>query len=251
MKPSNLNSASTPVSTDLFLQGEAASHAGGQMEEYAEQGGSNPGCDANFSEGSEAVDGGFRWARTVRFVFEFRVPGEAEEVCIENALQGLIHFAADASIDRCLETVAERHRCKFHIVVSCEYALTPSEQISSPPRKDTMPRPARPPLDTVMAPTVHVNGPTREILLEQSLKAASAVRKAIEALGQAAPNGCDYYPQGAAAIRAATEQHVWSLQSVYDELERITELIANASGIQTQEPEATGRLGLVTRVSTR
>jgi hypothetical protein len=54
------------------------------------------------------------------------------------------------------------------------------------------------------------------------------------------------------AIRAAMEQHVQRvrrLQSVYDELERIAELIADATCIHTREPEATRRLGLVTRVS--
>jgi hypothetical protein len=237
MEPSNLNSAGTPVNT-----------------EDAEQVGSNPECDADFSDGPEPADHRFWWARTVRFVFEFRVSGEEEDVCIENALQGLIYFAAEASINRCLDTVAERHRCKLHIVVSCEYALTPSEQLSPPPRSDTMPCPTRPPLTTVMAPTVHVNGTAREVLLEQNRNAASAVRKAIEALGQAAPNSCDYYPQGPAAIRAVVEQHVQRvrrLQSVYDELERIAELIADANCIHTRVPEATRRLGLVTRVSTR
>jgi len=252
MKPSNLNSAGTPVKTDLFLQDEAADHAGDQMEGDAEEVGSNPECDADLSDGPEPAD--FGWARTVRFVFEFRVSGEEEEVCIENALQGLIHFVAEASINRCLDTVAERHRCKLYIVVSCEYALTPSQQLSSPPREDTVPCPTRPPLITVMAPTVHVNGTAREVLLEQNLNAASAVRKAIEALGQAAPNGCDYYPQGPAAIRAAVEQHVQRVRrllSVYDELERIAGLIADANCVHTREPEATRRLGLVTRVSTR
>jgi hypothetical protein len=105
-----------------------------------------------------------------------------------------------------------------------------------------------------MAPTVHVNGTAYEVLLEQNLNAASTVRKAIEALRQAAPNGRDYYPQGPAAIRAAMKQHVQRvrrLQSVYDELERIAELIADATCIHTREPEATKRLGLVTRVSSR
>ena len=236
---------------------EKSDHAGDQMEEYPEEVGSNPECDADLSDGPEPVDHRFGWARTVRFVFEFRVSGEEEEVCIENALQGLICFAAEASINRCLDTVAERHRCKLHIVVSCEYALTPNEQLSSSPCEDPVPCPTRPPLTTVMAPTVHVNGTAYEVLLEQNLNAASTVRKAIEALGQAAPNGCDYYPQcggpqGPAAIRAAMEQHVQRvrrLQSVYDELERIAELIADATCIHTREPEATRRLGLVTRVS--
>ena len=232
---------------------EKSDHAGDQMEEYPEEIGADPGCDAALSDGPEPVDHGFGWARTVRFVFEFRVSGQQEEVCIENALHGLICFAAEASINRCLDTVAERHRCEFHSVVSCEYALTPGEQLSSSPCGDLVPCPTRPPLNTVRAPTVHVNGTAYEVLLEQHLNAASTVRKAIEALGQAAPNGRDYYPQGPAAIRAAMEQHVQRvrrLQSVYDELERMAELIAEATCINTREPEATRRLGLVTRVST-
>jgi hypothetical protein len=232
---------------------EKSDHAGDETEEYPEKVGSNPECDADLSDGPEPLDHRFGWARTVRFVFEFRVPGEEEEVCIDNALQGLICFAAEASINRCLDTIAERHKCKLHIVVSRQYALTPNEQLSSSPCEEPVPCPTRPPRITVMAPTVHVNGTAYEVLLEQNLKTASAVGKAIESLGQAAPNGRDYYPQGAAAIRAAMEQHVQRvrrLQSVYDELERIAELIADATCIHTREPEATRRLGLVTRVST-
>ena len=84
---------------------------------------------------------GFRWARTVRFVFEFRAAGDEEDVCVESALQGLICFAAEATLNRCLDTVAERNRCKLYCVVSSEYALTPREEISPPPCEEAVPCP--------------------------------------------------------------------------------------------------------------
>lgn len=79
-------------------------------------------------------------------------------------------------------------------------------------------------------PTVHLNGTPRDMLVEQLCDAGNAVMEAMHKLGQASPNGRDYYPQGDAALRLALLQHdsrMTRLRSVYQELQAIAEAIAN------------------------
>lgn len=57
-------------------------------------------------------------------------------------------------------------------------------------------------------PTVHLNGTSKEGLLSPIKAAKSALRTAIEALEQAAPNARDYYVQGPDAYRVAEQEHV-------------------------------------------
>ena len=52
-------------------------------------------------------------------------------------------------------------------------------------------------------PTIHMNGTPLHALQEANQKACDAIREAVEALAQAAPNGRDYYPQSADAIHEA------------------------------------------------
>ena len=51
-------------------------------------------------------------------------------------------------------------------------------------------------------PTIHANGTTKERLLEAIEGASLALKIAEEKLAQTAPNGRDYYPQGAYAVPA-------------------------------------------------
>lgn len=86
----------------------------------------------------------------------------------------------------------------------------------------------------MLIPTVHLNGTTGEVLLEQYTAAAQAVSKAIDAVCDAGPNARDYYVQGADAGFAAQREHearVRSLKSIRDELAAIME------GIQGQLDE--------------
>lgn len=71
---------------------------------------------------------------------------------------------------------------------------------------------------TIAAPTVHMNGTSRQELLKQFLDARSALRTAYSSMCAAAPNGRDYYVQSRDAFTTAQEQH-------RDRLQRIEALI--------------------------
>lgn len=77
-------------------------------------------------------------------------------------------------------------------------------------------------MNTLIFPTVHMNGTSALDLLEQHTKAMRAVSDAIEALPQ--PNGRDYYPQSSTAVYEATEQMMrWGrvLEVVRKEIEAV------------------------------
>lgn len=81
-------------------------------------------------------------------------------------------------------------------------------------------------MSALLRPTVHMNGTSRAELTEQLCDAMSAIRDAIKAVQNAAPNGRDYYPQGPQAIGIATGQHTErldKLRAVYRELNELCE----------------------------
>jgi hypothetical protein len=82
----------------------------------------------------------------------------------------------------------------------------------------------------VVGPNVNLNGTRGKDLMDQILDAGHAVRKAMDVLSEAAPNGRDYLPQGAGEYPIAAKQHADRLariKSVYDELQDVAELIAD------------------------
>jgi hypothetical protein len=82
---------------------------------------------------------------------------------------------------------------------------------------------------SLMTPSVHLNGSSKEHLVEDLCAAGDAVRLAIEKLEWAAPNGRDYYPQGPGAFPQALREHVARvahLRGVLAELEEIAQAIA-------------------------
>lgn len=77
-------------------------------------------------------------------------------------------------------------------------------------------------------PTIHLNGTSREALLEGYVTAISAVNDAMAKLAAAAPNGRDYYPQGTGALTEAQQEHearAAKLRSVAAELQEIAEAL--------------------------
>lgn len=74
-------------------------------------------------------------------------------------------------------------------------------------------------------PMIHLNGTSRESLIEGLCEASSAIEAAYQALKQTAPNGRDYYLLGSEAMRVAEAEHV-------DRLRRI-------DGVKTEVDEMT------------
>ena len=83
----------------------------------------------------------------------------------------------------------------------------------------------------MIVPTIHLNGDSRETLLDQCRKALVAIRDAITACREMHPNGRNYYPQGPDAIGKAMSEHEERLSKIFDvrdDLERMMEAIADA-----------------------
>jgi hypothetical protein len=94
----------------------------------------------------------------------------------------------------------------------------------------------------MLIPTLHLNGSSGEVLLDQYSAAAEAVRKAIDAVCDAGPNARDYYVQGPDAGLAAQREHearVKALKAVRDDLAAIVEGIQDQ--IDAKEASRRGR----------
>jgi hypothetical protein len=74
-------------------------------------------------------------------------------------------------------------------------------------------------------PTVHLNGTSKESLLEQLRRAVEAVNRASDAVSSASPHGRDYYVQADPdAFTMAARQHaarIIKLRDIAKELEDI------------------------------
>lgn len=80
----------------------------------------------------------------------------------------------------------------------------------------------------LMVPTIHMNGTSKESLIEDICAATLALSKAHNAVCQTCPNGRDYYVQPKENFKLARIQHVSRLErleSVRLELEQIAEEI--------------------------
>lgn len=83
----------------------------------------------------------------------------------------------------------------------------------------------------MVSPTIHLNGTSGSALYDMNVAAAQAMQHALVALGDAAPNARDYYPQGPGAFEAARREHehrVERLRAVYHELMDLIEAISDA-----------------------
>lgn len=65
-----------------------------------------------------------------------------------------------------------------------------------------------------MIPTVHMNGDTRQGLIDQHMAVYRAAGKLLTALYESGPNGRNYYPQGPDAIYYAGKEHRARCESV-------------------------------------
>jgi hypothetical protein len=130
--------------------------------------------------------------------------------------KGKPHYVTITGLTFYPGTLAELQRCGFEV----------EDRSAKDPVYDIKWSAIKRPL---MVPTVHLNGTSRDSLLEGYKHAANAVRDAIIALDEAAPHGRDYYPQGKGSIDQAIQEHrerMLKLADVISELEQIAQAIA-------------------------
>ncbi len=78
----------------------------------------------------------------------------------------------------------------------------------------------------MQVPVVHLNGTSKQALLDQQADAASALEDAIRILKAAQPNARDFAPRGNGAFDAANAEHIarlLKLESVLKDITNITE----------------------------
>jgi len=73
-------------------------------------------------------------------------------------------------------------------------------------------------------PCIHLNGTSKERLIESLCAASQALDLAYSALKQTAPNGRDYYPIGPGALERATAEHFGRLRKLDDVKKEIDEI---------------------------
>jgi hypothetical protein len=76
-------------------------------------------------------------------------------------------------------------------------------------------------------PTIHLNGTSKDSLVEGLCNASAALDAAYQELKKTAPNGRDYYPQGAKAMEAAEREHMSRLRRL-DEVKKEVDELAEA-----------------------
>jgi hypothetical protein len=79
-------------------------------------------------------------------------------------------------------------------------------------------------MPALIFPTIHLNGSSKERLLEQLQAARAAGTDFVQCLEAMTPHDRDYYPQGPDAGKQARDQHHDRLHAVYvvqDELNRL------------------------------
>jgi len=79
-------------------------------------------------------------------------------------------------------------------------------------------------------PAIHLNGTSREALLEQNCKVGNALVDALNALSDAAPNGRDYYTKSPNAFKRAIAEHLDrcnKIKTVLAEVEQIVTYISD------------------------
>ncbi len=84
---------------------------------------------------------------------------------------------------------------------------------------------------SLSVPSLHLNGSSADALIEQLTEAGHALRQALRALDDAAPNARDYYVLGDEAFAKAMREHlsrVERVRSVLLEVASIHEVLTDA-----------------------
>ena len=88
----------------------------------------------------------------------------------------------------------------------------------------------------LVLPIVHLNGTSRDALLDQRCKFGQRLREAMEALSEMAPNGRDYYPDPPRMALAVTLHNLrmLALKSLFEQIQ------AEAVAIAECDPRSSG-----------
>jgi len=86
-------------------------------------------------------------------------------------------------------------------------------------------------MSTLTLPTVHLNGTSRDGLLEGYIAAMDALRLAMKALQSAAPHGRDYYVQAGDTFCMAQNQHFTRLARLRETLDELNTLAEHVAGV--------------------
>lgn len=73
-------------------------------------------------------------------------------------------------------------------------------------------------------PTIHLNGTSKERLIEALCEASGKLNEAYAALKETAPNGRDYYVQGNTALINAIAEHSSRLRRIDDVRKELNQL---------------------------
>jgi hypothetical protein len=85
----------------------------------------------------------------------------------------------------------------------------------------------------VRVPTIHLNGTSKDDLLNALHNLASTLNVAGYEMEKVAPNGRDYYPQGPDAIREALAEHIdraQRLKAIENEIDALYNAIEEQGG---------------------
>lgn len=81
----------------------------------------------------------------------------------------------------------------------------------------------------MMIPTIHLNGTSRDNLIDGICEIDNALRKALAAMESNGPNARDYYPQGPKAFTKARAEHAArcaKVQALREEYEQMLNAVA-------------------------
>ena len=86
-------------------------------------------------------------------------------------------------------------------------------------------------MSNITLPTVHLNGTSRDGLLEGYIAAMDAIRLARKALQSAAPHARDYYVQAGDTFCLAQNQHFVRLARLRETLDELNTLAEHVAGV--------------------
>lgn len=74
-------------------------------------------------------------------------------------------------------------------------------------------------------PTIHLNGTSKQRLIEELMEQSEALRTVLEVLARTGPNARDYYPQGPGAFEVADNEHTARIRKVFEVKQEVDDLM--------------------------